>query len=428
MSLLDNMNLTDSWDYNETPLFPTLDSGAEKNLFNFDGNENPFELNSKEENPFEFDLGDLNDDIFGDIEIESIAIEERTPNQWVMDKTREMLDSNKIKATIKYKYGARRDFIILRPHHYDDTKKLIKNDITNFIEDDAGLRGNIELSAEIGERTFSIERTEGFKTLYVNQFYTMGTPNTTIIPFGEHQGEIFLYPLFKRETSILIGGISGSGKSEFMNSIVQALQYNFKDNKEKLRFLMISPKDDVEGNADLRIFKDSPYLFQSPNKLSFISVHGDEDLFLEQANEVIQLTVDIMESKEKKGHQETTHILVFDELERLLKKENKDIEGAKERNIIRDTMLYNLAKIASVGRSSRVRLILGTQSPTRKVLEGLMTNVTVFGGKVSDKTESGILGIPKAYLLGGMGHFAMKGDRGMLKLFQTFMFDRNFLK
>jgi len=170
---------------------------------------------------------------------------------------------------------------------------------------------------------------------------------------------IFVDMVDPNQCHLLIGGLSGSGKSELLKSIVSSLIY--KNTTETLKITIIDPK-----LLTFTGLKQSKFLTQE--------IITD----ISQAIQALQLAVLDMDKRyeqlEKEGFENLNqrirknkkdipyHVIIFDEFADLIlssSKEKKDFENL-------------VARIAAKGRAAGVHLILATQRPDSKVVTGLI--------------------------------------------------------
>ncbi len=157
----------------------------------------------------------------------------------------------------------------------------------------------------------------------------------------------------------LIGGMTGSGKSEFLKSMICSLIG--RNTPDSLQLNLIDPKI-----LSFQIFKDTPFL-QQP-------VITD----INRAIEVLHQTVEEMEkryqqlalegydqivSRHKDGKQDMPFIIIIiDEFGDLI------LSDKENKKIFEDL----IARIAQKGRAAGIHLVLATQRPEAKVVTGLI--------------------------------------------------------
>lgn len=154
---------------------------------------------------------------------------------------------------------------------------------------------------------------------------------------------------------LLIGGTTGSGKSVFVRTMLRSL-FDLCKGQDKLEVAILDPK-----KVDYRVFEEEEDLY--------------EERILDDYEEMYQFLLESVEESERRYTLMSRHgaeklsqlpdairpryrVIVVDELANLLK-QNEDIEK-------------QLIKLAEKARASGIHLVLSTQRPDAKVLDGTL--------------------------------------------------------
>lgn len=216
-------------------------------------------------------------------------------------------------------------------------------------------------------------------------------------------GMVHFLDLARECPHILVGGGTGSGKTEWLRSAVASLIVTHAP--DTLRLAIVDPKKNafsqLAGSAHLwrpGALVDSP----DSSALTLLDELIEEmsrrdSLFKEAAVD------DLVQYRRKTAQQLARVVLVVDEFADLL------MAGGRKQ---RDAFEEGFIRIAQKGRAAGVHLILATQRPSRQIVNGnLKANLPVkIALKVSTRTDSGVL-IDKsgAQLLLGKGDLLLAG-------------------
>jgi hypothetical protein len=345
-----------------------------------------------------------------------------------------------VKADISVITGATRDYYIIKPHGQGTAMvwtyrtKLIANKTKSLITDKVGLGATLENGQNSGEMVISALIAKELRNpLHIEDFYHMGIENTLTIPYGEVLGKIKTMTLFDNMPHDLGAGTSGSGKSEQFLSKLQAIQYNFRDNYDGLKIAFISPKHDTKG-ADFRLFEDSPHVLEYSTSMGVQRAYAHvsdyaETAMLKKTLEILlairTIIADMANKRIELEDIETIHIIALDEMQNLLSPDEGKSAKAKEENLIRNQIMRELRYIGEIGRSYRIHMMLCTQSPRADLMNSLKGNLSISTGKVTNKTEEGLVGFKDGVAVGldGQGHFVHYVD-SEVEYFQGFMYER----
>ncbi len=201
----------------------------------------------------------------------------------------------------------------------------------------------------------------------------------------------------------LIAGMTGSGKSEFIISYIASLAINFSP--EEVAFVLI----DFKGGGMADVFKDLPHLAGSITNLdgnelqrSFIAIESElekrQKLFKSISDEKKISNIDIYKYQKLRKTDKTLkplpHLIIISDEFAELKQQHADF-------------MEQLIRIARIGRSLGVHLILATQKPDGVVDDQIKSNIKFkVCLKVQDKSDSqSVIGRPEATLITNAGRF-----------------------
>ena len=222
--------------------------------------------------------------------------------------------------------------------------------------------------------------------------------------FGKDENSNNIYKEVNELKHFLIVGQSGSGKSVFVNNIINNLIYNL-DNIESL--LLVDLKGGVEYNR---------YSSLSKNK---IRVVDNIESFTNFVNFLVETMKKRLEEMKQKGETFSSSkpiFVIFDEIQSI--NDNKEIIGKKEY----DKVISKLQELFSKSRSTNIKLFVITQKPDNintnirnniqnKVILKLNNNSsiqTMFGGEYKEQVKN--IGISPKYFSVGM--FILEYDDG----------------
>jgi DNA segregation ATPase FtsK/SpoIIIE, S-DNA-T family len=157
----------------------------------------------------------------------------------------------------------------------------------------------------------------------------------------------------------LVAGASGSGKSEFLKSLVASLVV--KNKPEQLRLTLIDPKVLTFGNLAGLPHLASPVITDVEAALPCLNDAVEE--MNERYQALFREGFENLGERIKSGKRDIPyHVVVFDEFADLIlsdKKTKKDFETA-------------VTRLAAKGRAAGIHLVLATQRPDRNVVTGLI--------------------------------------------------------
>lgn len=208
-------------------------------------------------------------------------------------------------------------------------------------------------------------------------------------------GELIVVDLY-RMSHLLIGGRTGAGKSVWVNSMIYSLISRYSP--EEVRFVMIDPKV-----MELQVYNNIPHMLAPV-------IHNVNDVI-----RALDWLVNEMKNRfQKFEEQNVINIGGFNK-----KIKNGEIAGESLPIIVciidelADLMMINprrieilLVRLAQLGKSAGIHLIVATNRPTRDVLSELM--ISNFPSRIAFKVTSPkesrlILNFPGAEYLAGFG-------------------------
>lgn len=204
----------------------------------------------------------------------------------------------------------------------------------------------------------------------------------------------------------LIAGMTGSGKSEFIISYIAAMAMNYSP--EEVSFVLI----DFKGGGMADVFKRLPHLAGSITNLdgnelqrSFIAIESElekrQSLFKEISEQKKISNIDIYKYQKLRQTDKTLkplpHLVIISDEFAELKQQHDDF-------------MQQLIRIARIGRSLGVHLILATQKPDGVVDDQIRSNIKFkVCLKVQDKADSqSVIGCPDATLITNAGRFYLQ--------------------
>lgn len=208
-------------------------------------------------------------------------------------------------------------------------------------------------------------------------------------------GELIVVDLY-RMSHLLIGGRTGAGKSVWVNSMIYSLISRYSP--EEVRFVMIDPKV-----MELQVYNNIPHMLAPV-------IHNVNDVI-----RALDWLVNEMKNRfQKFEEQNVINIGGFNK-----KIKNGEIAGESLPIIVciidelADLMMINprrieilLVRLAQLGKSAGIHLIVATNRPTHDVLSELM--ISNFPSRIAFKVTSPkesrlILNFPDAEYLAGFG-------------------------
>jgi DNA segregation ATPase FtsK/SpoIIIE-like protein len=197
-------------------------------------------------------------------------------------------------------------------------------------------------------------------------------------------GTVHFVDLARDAPHLLVGGVPGGGKSEWLRSAVASLLVT--NTPDTLRLVLVDPKK----NAFAELTR-SEYLWQADSLVD--SPEGNTIPLLESLIEEMQRRYELFKRERaddlahyaaKTGAAPPRLVCVVDEFADLLMGGKRGERDEIERGFIR---------IAQMGRAAGVHLILATQRPSRQVVSGVLkANIPgKIAFRVANRVESGVL-------------------------------------
>lgn len=216
-------------------------------------------------------------------------------------------------------------------------------------------------------------------------------------------GRLHLPDLAKECPHLLVGGQSGSGKTEWLRTAVASLLVT--NTPATLRWAVVDPKKNAFPEL-----AGSPFLWR-PDALIDSPDQAVLDLLLVLIEEMNRrngllgkaAADSLADYGSKTGEIVPRLVLVVDEFAELL------LSGGRKQ---RDAFEQAFIRIAAMGRAAGIHLILATQRPSRQVVSGnLKANLPgKIALRVSTRVDSGVLiDQPGAELLLGRGDLLLAG-------------------
>lgn len=293
------------------------------------------------------------------------------------DNLSEKLYEAFIETKIAVKYLGYRDFQRISKYYFEvrdlNHNREIVDEITKSnLELQTGLHNKLYLANSSRERTFSVNvMKDDIPAFYMEEYLFETNDRDYSLMVGlDDEDRVFTTELTDLP-HLLIGGTTGSGKSVFLKSLVHQLS------KKYLNLVLIDPK----GGSTFGDYADKKHC-----------------VLVNSAKDADAMIGDLIEEMEQRYHGKTFNnvmplVLVIDELADLLS-QHKGIAP-------------QLIRLAQKGREARIHLILATQRPDAKILEGLLRSnlPSRVAFKVQNQTESRII-------LGTTGaeHLQSKGE------------------
>jgi DNA segregation ATPase FtsK/SpoIIIE-like protein len=202
---------------------------------------------------------------------------------------------------------------------------------------------------------------------------------------------------------LLVGGGTGSGKTEWLRAAVASLMVT--NTPDTLRLAVVDPKRNAFPELAAAPFLWRPNaLVDSPDS-SVLSLLEDLIEEMSRRNGLLKEAAadDLVQYRQRTGRTIPRVVVVVDEFAELL------LSGGKKQ---RDEFEQCFIRIAAVGRAAGIHLILATQRPSRQVVSGnLKANLPgKIAMRVSTRIDSGVLiDQPGAEHLLGRGDLLLAG-------------------
>lgn len=209
--------------------------------------------------------------------------------------------------------------------------------------------------------------------------------NSRVLAGVDLKGQIEIIDLAQDVPHLLVAGVPGSGKSEWLRAAVASLMVTNTPNT--VRLILIDPKKNAFGELS-----GSGYLWRPDSLID--TPEGQVIPMLTQLIEEMKnryerfATVsadNLLDYQRKTGLQEPRLVCVVDEYAELLMGTRKKAD--------REQVETNFVRIAQMGRAAGIHLVLATQRPSRQVVTGVL-KANMPGRvalRVSNRTESGVV-------------------------------------
>lgn len=247
-----------------------------------------------------------------------------------------------LETNIAVKYLGYRHFLRNTKYYFEvknlnHNKEIVDEITTSNLELQTGLHHKLYLANTTRERTFSVNVLQDkIDNVDISEYVYETDANDLSLSIGlDDEDRIFQVKL-ENLPHLLVGGTTGSGKTVFLHSLIYQLLAKNVD------LILVDPKggltfDKYEEHSQVAIVKSS-----------------------RDANEIVGELVEEMERRYESKTLKKAHpvILIIDEFADLLM-QNKKLEQF-------------IIRLAQKGREARIHLILATQRPDAKVLEGVL--------------------------------------------------------
>ncbi len=178
----------------------------------------------------------------------------------------------------------------------------------------------------------------------------------TYVPIGKNITGNPFYSSIALMPHLLIAGATGSGKSVFINSILNSLL--FRATPEELRFILIDPK-----RIELSVYNGIPHLIRgviTDQSAAIQYLLKSIECMEQRYKEFARVGVRNIQGYNSKIKDKKPYIfIVIDELADLMMRSGKDVEKA-------------IIRLAQMSRAVGIHLILATQRPSVDVITGLI--------------------------------------------------------
>jgi S-DNA-T family DNA segregation ATPase FtsK/SpoIIIE len=201
------------------------------------------------------------------------------------------------------------------------------------------------------------------------QFLNHGSK--TYVPIGKNITGNPFYSSIALMPHLLIAGATGSGKSVFINSIINSLL--FRTTPEELRFILIDPK-----RIELSVYNGIPHLIRgviTDQSAALQYLLKSIECMEQRYKEFARVGVRNIQGYNSKIKDKKPYIfIIIDELADLMMRSGKDVEKA-------------IIRLAQMSRAVGIHLVLATQRPSVDVITGLIK--ANFPARVAFQVASG---------------------------------------
>jgi DNA segregation ATPase FtsK/SpoIIIE, S-DNA-T family len=270
-----------------------------------------------------------------------------------------------------------------------------------------------------GRIVVDIERSDR-ETVFFSELYERivaqksEAGNSRVLAGVDLTGKIEFVDLAKDTPHLLVAGVPGSGKSEWLRAAVASLMVTNTPNT--VRLILIDPKKNAFGEL-----KGSPHLWRPDSLVD--TPEGQVIPVLTQLIEEMKERNDrfgkasadnLLDYQRKTGTQLARLVCVVDEYAELIMGTGSKAD--------REEIETSFMRIAQMGRSAGIHLVLATQRPSRQVVTGVL-KANIPGRvalRVNSRIESGVvLDQLGAELLLGRGDLLLAAGTGTLIRLQS---------
>lgn len=209
------------------------------------------------------------------------------------------------------------------------------------------------------------------RNLIENPHFQKSLSNLTF-PLGRDVSGFPVYADLSRMPHLLVAGSTGTGKTIFLNSLINSLLYQpsasiRSSSPEILRFILVDPK-----RVEFPVYKNLPHLLcpviynasQTINALKWLT--GEMERRFDVLSEArVRNIAGFNETAIKNGTEPLPFIvLIIDELADLMAAKGREIEAG-------------IVRLAQMARAVGIHLVVATQRPSVEVITGLIkANIT----------------------------------------------------
>ena len=243
--------------------------------------------------------------------------------------------------------------------------------------------------------------------------------NSRVLAGIDLAGRVEFIDLAKDAAHLLVAGVPGSGKSEWLRAAAASLMVT--NTPLTLRLVLIDPKKNAFGEL-----RGSPFLWRPTSLLNtpesqVIPMLGELiDEMTQRYDRFAKVGADQLSDYQVKARVLLPRLVcIVDEYAELLM-------GAKKK-VDRDQIEAAFVRIAQMGRAAGIHLVLATQRPSRQIVTGVL-KANIPGRvalRVSNRVESGVvLDQSGAQFLLGRGDLLLSaGSSTLLRLQSAYLAD-----
>lgn len=247
----------------------------------------------------------------------------------------------------------------------------------------------------------------------------------TAIQIGRNEKQEIYFDLADNP-HLLVGGTTGSGKSNFLHILISSLMARFSP--QQLQFYMVDPK-----GTELSMYDNSEYVFdfiEGKNKVLSSDITPCQEVFnflhilmkmRERAMQENKLRT--FDEYQKQFPDEPRIVVIIDEFAELMSDQFE--YDNKDRNFKEDTV-RNILPILRMGRAFGIHVVAATQRPSVDIVPAqLKANMSRICFQVKSRVDSRvILDESGGENLPGKGAFCFKDSQGNVVFGQSHLMDQ----